>query len=83
MKGRAFPDQTNNVLTYILNAPLLKTDGTQDGKYALNVKATDALGNTKTYSYQIIYDTQVPTLSTNGTCGKPDRLKVYLKLPSN
>ena len=62
ISGRAFPDQNNDVLTYILNAPLLKTDGSQDGDYSLNVRATDSLGNTKTYTYRIIYDTQVPTL---------------------
>ena len=64
ISGRAFPDQNNDVLTYILNAPLLKTDGSQDGDYSLNVRATDSLGNTKTYTYRIIYDTQVPTLGT-------------------
>ncbi len=64
ISGRAFPDQNNDVLAYILNAPLLKTDGSQDGDYSLNVRATDSLGNTKTYTYRIIYDTQVPTLGT-------------------
>ena len=28
----------------------------------LNVQAVDTAGNTKTYNYQIIYDTQLPTL---------------------
>ncbi len=62
--GRAFPDLQNGVLSYILDAPLLKSDGSQDGNYIINVKATDSLGNTKTYTYQVIYDTQLPTLKT-------------------
>ncbi len=62
--GQSFPDTNNNVLTYILDSPLLKTDGSQDGNYVLNVTATDSLGNTKSYTYQIVYDTQLPTLNT-------------------
>ncbi len=64
ISGQSFPDKNNNVLTYILDSPILKTDGSQDGNYILNVKATDSLGNTKTYTYQVIYDTQLPTLNT-------------------
>ncbi len=64
ISGRAFPDRNNSVLTYILDAPLLKSDGSQDRNYTLNVKAADPLGNTKTYTYRIIYDTQVPTLAS-------------------
>ncbi|MDE0317427.1 MAG: Ig-like domain-containing protein [Candidatus Poribacteria bacterium] len=64
ISGQSFPDRNNNELTYILDSPILKTDGSQDGNYILNVKATDSLGNTKTYTYQVIYDTQLPTLNT-------------------
>ena len=49
-------------LTYILNQPIVSRDGTQDGHYLLNVQAVDTAGNTKTYDYQIVYDTQFPTL---------------------
>ncbi len=62
ISGRAFPDQNNNVLTYILDAPLLNRDGSQDGNYRFDVVAADALGNNKTYNFHLIYDTQVPTL---------------------
>ena len=64
ISGQSFPDRNNNELTYILDSPILKTDGSQDGNYVLNVKSTDSLGNTKSYTYQIIYDTQLPTLNT-------------------
>ena len=57
-----FPDLNNSVLTYILDAPLLNRDGSQDGNYRLDVVATDVMGNSKSYSYNLIYDTQVPTL---------------------
>ncbi len=39
ISGRVFPDKANNVLTYILNSPLIKTDGSQDGNYIISVKA--------------------------------------------
>ena len=64
ISGRAFPDINNNVLTYILDKPLLNSDGSQDGTYRLDVVATDVLGNSKSYSYNLIYDTQVPTLTS-------------------
>jgi flagellar hook assembly protein FlgD len=64
ISGQSFPDKNNNELTYILDSPILKTDGSQDGNYILNIKATDSLGNTKSYTYQIVYDTQLPTLNT-------------------
>ncbi len=63
-EGRAFPDINNDVLTYILNTPLIKTDGSQDGEYVINVTATDKLGNTETYPHRFVFDTQLPTLSS-------------------
>ena len=62
LKGRVVTDSENNTLTYVLDEPIIRRDGSQDGRYTLNVRATDIAGNTKTYSYQLIYDTQVPTL---------------------
>ncbi len=62
--GRAFPDKNNNVLTYIMDTPILTRDGSQDGTYRLDIVATDPLGNTQTYNFQLIYDTQVPTVVT-------------------
>ena len=64
ISGRAFQDSTNNVLTYILDAPLIKSDGSQDGNYTLNIKAADALGNFEIHKLEFIYDTQVPTLTS-------------------
>ena len=61
LPGRSFPDADSNTLTYILDNPLSSRDGSQDGRYVLNVLAVDTLGNTKTYNYQVIYDTQLPT----------------------
>ena len=60
--GELIPDIDNNTLTYVLNEPIVSRDGSQDGPYTLNVRATDTAGNTKTYNYQLVYDTQVPTL---------------------
>ena len=64
LSGRTFVDKNNSVLTYILDSPLLSTDGSQDGTYVISIKAADALGNTNTIDYRLIYDTQVPTLTS-------------------
>ena len=64
ISGRTFPDSANSVLTYILDTPLLKSDGSQDGNYVLNIKAADSLGNFEIHQFQFIYDTQVPTLTS-------------------
>ena len=62
LKGRVVTDRENKILTYVLDEPIVSRDGSQDGRYTLNVRATDIAGNTKTYDYQLIYDTQIPTL---------------------
>ena len=69
LPGREFLAKERNQLTYILETPLTSRDGSQDGRYVLNVQATDTLGNTETYRYQFVYDTQLPTLvSTVPAC---------------
>ena len=62
LPGRSLPDANSNTLTFLLDTPISSRDGSQDGRYVLEVLATDTLGNTKTYNYQLIYDTQLPTL---------------------
>ena len=62
LPGREFLVKEQNQLTYVLETPLTSQDGSQDGRYALNVQATDILGNTETYKYQFVYDTQLPAL---------------------
>ena len=64
ISGRTFVDKNNSVLSYILDSPLLSTDGSQDGNYVISIKAADALGNFNTINYRLIYDTQVPTLTS-------------------
>ena len=71
------------VLTYVLNEPIVSRDGSQDGRYTLNVQATDTAGNTKTYNYQLIYDTQLPTLvsttpASNETVSELSQVQVKL-----
>ncbi len=66
LKGQVVTDSETGsepvTLTYILDEPIVRRDGSQDGSYAFEIRATDIAGNTKTYDYQLIYDTQVPTL---------------------
>jgi len=81
--GRVVTDSDNNRLTYVLNKPIVSRNGSQDGRYTLNVHATDIAGNTKTYNYQLIYDTQVPTLvsttpASNETVSELSQVQVKL-----
>ena len=62
LPGRVVRSRDRNQLAYILETPLTSRDGSQDGRYVLNVQATDRLGNTRTYNYHFVYDTQLPTL---------------------
>ena len=62
LEGQVITDDDSGTLTYILNQPIVSRDGTQDEHYLLNIQAVDTAGNTKTYDYQIVYDTQRPTL---------------------
>ena len=83
LPGRKFEAKERNQLTYVLETPLTSRDGSQDGRYALNIQATDTLGNTKTYNYQFIYDTQLPTLvstvpAANETVSELSQVEVVL-----
>ena len=82
-EGRILTDSDNNTLTYVLNAPIVSRDGSQDGRYTLSVQATDTAGNTKTYDYQLIYDTQLPTVvsttpASNETVSELSQVQVKL-----
>ena len=83
LPGRGFLGKERNQLTYILETPLTSRDGSQDGRYALNVQATDTLGNTETYRYQLVYDTQLPALvstapAANQTVSELSQVEVVL-----
>ena len=82
-EGRVATDSDNGTLTYVLNQPIVNRDGSQDGVYTLNVHAVDAAGNTKPYNYQLIYDTQLPTLvsttpASNETVSELSQVQVKL-----
>ncbi|MCE2416334.1 Ig-like domain repeat protein, partial [Candidatus Poribacteria bacterium] len=83
LEGQVVTDTDNGTLTYILNQPIISRDGTQDGHYLLNLQATDTAGNTKIYDYQIVYDTQPPTLvsttpASNETVSELSQVEVKL-----
>ncbi len=83
LPGREFLATERDQLTYILETPLTSRDGSQDGRYAIKVQATDTLGNTETYEYQLIYDTQLPTLvstvpAANTTVSELSQVEVVL-----
>ena len=84
LSGRSFVDaDSNNTLTHVLDKPIVSRDGSQDGHYILNIRATDTLGNTKIYNYRLIYDTQLPTLvsttpAANETVSELSQVEVKL-----
>ena len=83
LAGRSLPNAESNTLTYVLDKSIVSRDGSQDGRYILNVQATDNLGNTKTYNYRLIYDTQLPTListtpAANETVSELSQVEVKL-----
>ena len=82
-EGRIVTDSDNGTLTYVLNAPIVSRDGSQDGRYTLSILAADTAGNTRTYNYQLIYDTQLPTLvsttpASNETVSELSQVQVKL-----
>ena len=83
LSGRSFPGADSNTLTHVLDKPIVNRDGSQDGRYILNVQATDTLGNARTYNYRLIYDTQLPTListmpAANETVSELSQVEVKL-----
>ena len=83
LPGRVVLAQDRSQLTYVLETPLNSRDGSQDGRYVLNVHATDTLGNTTTYNYHFVYDTQVPALvstvpAANTTVSELSQVRVLL-----
>ena len=82
-EGRILTDSDNGTLTYVLNEPIVSRDGSQDGRYTLSILAADTAGNTKTYNYQLIYDTQLPTVvsttpASNETVSELSQVQVKL-----
>ena len=78
------PDRDNNRVALLLEQPLISRDGSQDGIYTLKVTVADRLGNTETKDFQLIYDTQIPTLvstvpAANETVSSLTQVQVNLK----
>ena len=78
------PDRDNNRVALLLEQPLISRDGSQDGIYTLKLTVADRLGNTETKDFQLIYDTQIPTLvstvpAANETVSSLTQVQVNLK----
>ena len=83
-KPNIIPDRDNNRVALLLEQPLISRDGSQDGIYTLKVTVADRLGNTETEDFQLIYDTQIPTLvstvpASNETVSSLTQVQVNLK----
>ena len=77
-------DRDNNRVALLLDTPLVSRDGSQDGIYTLKVTVADRLGNTEPEDFQLIYDTQIPTLvstvpASNETVSSLTQVQVNLK----
>ena len=59
--GRAAHDGVSTA-RWQLDAPLA-TDGSEDGAYAVSVRAVDRAGNAASVDYDIVYDTVAPSLT--------------------
>jgi len=53
-----------NSLDFSLNNPISAGNGSQDGNYSVTLEFSDKAGNSDTETFQIIYDTQVPTIKS-------------------
>ena len=83
-KPNIIPDRDNNRVALLLEQPLISRDGSQDGIYTLEVTVADRLGNTESEDFQLIYDTQIPTLvstvpASNETVSSLTQVQVNLK----
>ena len=83
-KPNIIPDRDNNRVALLLEQPLISRDGSQDGIYTLKVTVADRLGNTEPEDFQLIYDTQIPTLvstvpASNETVSSLTQVQVSLK----
>ena len=83
-KPQIIPDRDNNRVALLLEQPLISRDGSQDGVYTLKLTVADRLGNSETKDFQLIYDTQIPTLvstvpAANETVSSLTQVQVNLK----
>ena len=83
-KPNIIPDRDNNRVALLLEQPLISRDGSQDGVYTLKLTVADRIGNTETKDFQLIYDTQIPTLvstvpAANETVSSLTQVQVNLK----
>ena len=79
LTGRTFVDRTSTQITYVLDEPLVN----QDGSYRLDVQFADAIGNSDSETFLLLYDTELPTLvstvpAANETVGDLSQIQVVL-----
>ena len=77
--GRTFIDRNNAQITHVLEEPLVS----QDGRYSLEVRVADTIGNMDMEAFLFLYDTQLPTLvstfpAANETVGNLSQVRVVL-----
>ncbi len=60
--GTLTPDENKKTLEFRLTNPLEVRNGSQDGVYRIRVTFADKAGNSQTKDFEVIYDTQVPTV---------------------
>ena len=62
VQGTLTPDRNSDTLEFRLDQPLEHRNGSQDGDYRIRVQLTDKAGNAQTKNFELVYDTQAPTI---------------------
>ena len=88
VEGSVTVDEDSDTLELRLTQPLERRDGSQDGTYRIHVRSTDKAGNTQTEDFDIVYDTQVPTIvsttpAENETVSSLSQVSILLDDPES
>ena len=88
VEGSVTVDGDNDTLELRLTQPLERRNGSQDGTYRIQVRSTDKASNTQTESFDIVYDTQVPTIvsttpAENETISSFSQVSIFLDDPES
>lgn len=83
VQGTLISDRDSDTLEFRLDQPLEHRNGSQDGNYRIRVQLTDKAGNNETKNFELVYDTQAPTILSTIPIASPlttERIEVELEV---
>ena len=83
VRGTLTPDRDNDTLEFRLDQPLEHRNGSQDGNYRIRVQLIDKAGNNEIKNFELVYDTQAPTILSTIPIANPlttERIDVELEV---